>query len=219
MVRMIHALEILHVEDDADTREVVSLLLSAKGYRVTSCSSPLEALRLEREVDVVISDVIMGNATTTDVAGFLRRCFDRGSGVVLFTGAGYTDVPVGFGRAVYLRKPAELDSMDGAIRESLRRVSVTVSDEDVTRLSNPSSHMTSPLDRWLIGQYRLGREELRTIGENLQRTCIRKALREAAEQDWPKRDLDRLMEMHPDVRARFRPRGAERTISCNPRLH
>lgn len=79
---------ILVVEDDADTRSALSLLLVDMGYSVTSAASGAEALRYmdSREpCDAVITDVVMPGMSGVELAR-LAHAARPGLPIVLLTG-------------------------------------------------------------------------------------------------------------------------------------
>ena len=72
-------LTILLVDDDADAREVIELMLRASGARVVACASADEALEAasSHEIDVIVSDVAMPGK---DGLEFMRQLRQRRAG-------------------------------------------------------------------------------------------------------------------------------------------
>ena len=75
-VPMLHDITVLIVDDDADAREVVELMLRTRGAHVTACSSATEALEAvtAHPPDVVISDIAMPGQ---DGLEFIRQLRER----------------------------------------------------------------------------------------------------------------------------------------------
>lgn len=68
------ALDVLVVEDDADTRDMLAALLEQDGLRVRCAASVAEALAAVREAppDVIVSDLALGAEHGHDLAARLR---------------------------------------------------------------------------------------------------------------------------------------------------
>jgi len=81
---------ILHVDDDEPVRVSVSMFLRAKGYRVISAASGIEALRQVREglcPDVLIVDFHLSpQSNGAEVAEQLRRTLSYALPVIILTG-------------------------------------------------------------------------------------------------------------------------------------
>jgi CheY-like chemotaxis protein len=112
---------ILFVEDDQDTREVLSSMLRSDGYKVAEASDVHSALQIvERgNIDVVISDLRLPDGSGLDL---MRALLARGGttpkGIAL---SGYgmeqdlkNSLDAGF--AVHLTKPIALTTLEDAIR-------------------------------------------------------------------------------------------------------
>lgn len=79
-VRRLAELSVLIVEDEADSRELIELLLSSEGATVRSAGTALEALALfdDRTPDVLLSDIGMPERDGYWLAGQIRA---RGSAI------------------------------------------------------------------------------------------------------------------------------------------
>jgi CheY-like chemotaxis protein len=78
-------LRVLLVEDEADSRELLNLVLDACGARITTASSAAEALEtIKRErFDVVISDIGMPEEDGFSLIGKIRELSNEEGGDVL----------------------------------------------------------------------------------------------------------------------------------------
>ena len=79
-------MDILVVDDDADTRGLLFQLLDQEGHRVTTVAGGIEAVRSlsHRPFDLVISDLRMGDMHGAEVVRNVRR-FWPGTPVILIT--------------------------------------------------------------------------------------------------------------------------------------
>jgi CheY-like chemotaxis protein len=80
-------LTILYVEDDAEVRDVVTRILSARSFRVLTASNGYEAIRVlvEHHVDVMFTDIVMPGVSGYELAAqakllrpFLRVLYTTG---------------------------------------------------------------------------------------------------------------------------------------------
>ena len=114
---------VLFVDDHADTRMVISRLLSRAGFDVLTAATYHEALTAAQtvRVDVLIADVGLPDGNGLDLLAEVRRAYPV-SGIVL-GGYGMGDdrssaARAGFAR--YLTKPIDSDELVRAIRDVLR---------------------------------------------------------------------------------------------------
>jgi PAS domain S-box-containing protein len=117
-------LRILLVEDDNVLREAVAMWLESRGYTVVQAASAEEAMRLfdAADVQVVISDVYLPNATGFDLLRYIRR--RRDVHAIAMSGSGESaDIVRGrtAGFDSYLVKPLDLDRLLGEIDTFARR--------------------------------------------------------------------------------------------------
>ena len=118
------SLNILLVEDHADTAEIVSRLLRGKGHRVQAAGSVATALELARNgtFDVMLSDIGLPDGTGIDLIRELRRHSQMPA--VALTGYGMEDdvarcVEAGF--AAHLTKPVNFQRLDLMLQRTALR--------------------------------------------------------------------------------------------------
>ena len=123
---------ILIVDDDAEIRELLELLLSGEGYAVRQAESGEAALgMLDVGVDLIILDVMMPGMSGYKVCARIR---ERSNAPVLFlTARGLdTDLTLGFsaGGDDYLSKPFSNAELLSRVKALLRRYHVYGGKED-----------------------------------------------------------------------------------------
>ena len=106
---------VLYIEDHEDTRELVTLVLSARDYRVTTGSTVAEGLRLahEHDFDLYMLDSWLPDGSGNDLCKRLRE-IDPGIPIMFLSGAAYdTDKEdaINSGAQGYIIKPADLDQL------------------------------------------------------------------------------------------------------------
>src|SRR6266566_1508291 len=81
---------ILYAEDDADTREVVTVILEGKNYQVIATESAPEALRLARaeHFDLYLIDNWMPGVSGVGLCQQLRE-FDEHTPILFYSAAAY----------------------------------------------------------------------------------------------------------------------------------
>lgn len=104
---------VLYVEDDADTRELMALLLQTEGYQVVLAESCEEALLLARVMrfDLIIMDNWMPGGSGVELCQKLRE-FDPTTPVIFYSGAAYErdkHEALVSGAQAYLTKPTDND--------------------------------------------------------------------------------------------------------------
>ncbi|HUS13024.1 MAG TPA: response regulator [Pyrinomonadaceae bacterium] len=104
---------VLYIEDHDDTRELVTLVLSERNYRVTTGSTLADALKLSREhhFDLYMLDSWLPDGSGIDLCKRLRE-LDPGTPVMFLSGAAYEadkQTAINSGAQGYLIKPADLD--------------------------------------------------------------------------------------------------------------
>jgi two-component system, cell cycle sensor histidine kinase and response regulator CckA len=111
---------VLLCEDEDGVRHLIETVLTSHGYRVLSAAGPLQALEIaaEREIDVLVSDVIMPDLSGPELAS---RMESLRPGVRTLFVSGYTAETVrGRGRlpadSAFLEKPFHQLSLLRAIR-------------------------------------------------------------------------------------------------------
>lgn len=120
---------VLVAEDDPALLEIVTTLLTESGYRTIGLASGAAAIRCLREtdVDVVLTDIQMPDATGVDV---LRSARERNldTPVILMTGNPTLPTAVEalrLGALGYLTKPVPSVKLLEAVRDALRLVRLT----------------------------------------------------------------------------------------------
>jgi CheY-like chemotaxis protein len=117
---------IVVVDDDADTREILTTILSAAGAQVHQSSAVSDALRLARDVmpDVLVSDIAMPDQDGYTLLRELRKKFGRSVpriAVALTAQATRADreraLAAGFDR--HMAKPLEPMRLVELLRESI----------------------------------------------------------------------------------------------------
>ena len=106
---------VLYIEDHDDTRELVTLALSERNYRVTTGSTLADGLRLAREhqFDLYMLDSWLPDGSGIDLCKRLRE-FAPGVPIMFFSGAAYAtdkETAINSGAQGYMIKPADLDEL------------------------------------------------------------------------------------------------------------
>ena len=104
---------VLYIEDHDDTRELVTLVLAQRNYRVTTGSTIEDALKLAREhhFDLYMLDSWLPDGSGIDLCKRLRE-FNPGVPIMFLSGAAYEtdkEAAINSGAQGYLIKPADLD--------------------------------------------------------------------------------------------------------------
>ena len=116
---------VLLVDDEELIRNLAEQILTDRGYQVVAAASATEALdvagRLEREIDLLLTDIVMPGLSGLDLAQRMRKRVPRLR--VLFM-SGYSDSPLlraGLARegAAFLQKPFTPDALERRVRELL----------------------------------------------------------------------------------------------------
>lgn len=107
---------ILHLDDEAEIRELLSQYLSARGYRVIPVASPTEALKAIRQEtpDLIITDLQLEDADGLEVVEQFRQVLPN-TPVILLTGVlidpHVAAETVGTKVAAYIEKTASLTKL------------------------------------------------------------------------------------------------------------
>ena len=121
-------MRILYVEDNAELRETIGMLMEGEGQTVTSCATAEEALALDAEqpFDLLVSDVSLPGMSGTDLARKLLAQ-DPMRWVVLCSGYELGSYPASWGANVRtLLKPFEIEELEellSSIKEAVGRQS------------------------------------------------------------------------------------------------
>lgn len=106
---------VLYIEDHDDTRELVTLVLSERNYRVTTGATIVDALKLSREhhFDLYMLDSWLPDGSGIDLCKSLRE-FDPGIPIMFLSGAAYEadkETAINSGAQGYMIKPADIDEL------------------------------------------------------------------------------------------------------------
>lgn len=113
---------VLIVEDDPAVLDATRMLLRVEGYRVTTATSPAEALQRAREqpdIDLLVTDYHLGNGQTgTEVISTVRDVLGHELGTVLITGDTSSAIKElrHEGRVRMTSKPINADELIGLLR-------------------------------------------------------------------------------------------------------
>lgn len=133
--------EILIIEDDADIREGIRILLSSEGYRITEASNGMEGLKLlSDDIDLVILDIMMPGISGLRVCEEIRK-ISYVPVLFLTAKAQESDKLIGLmaGGDDYLIKPFSYAELLGRVTSLLRRYQVYGGMKEVS----------SPSDEWI----------------------------------------------------------------------
>jgi two-component system phosphate regulon response regulator PhoB len=128
---------ILYVEDDSDTRELVTLILEHQNCQVIATANGDEALRLARSehFDIYVIDNWMPGTSGVRLCEQLRE-FDQHTPVLFYSGAAYEtdrERALASGAQGYLVKPADGDAlmaeMSRLLSDTRQATSATVTEE------------------------------------------------------------------------------------------
>lgn len=115
---------ILIVEDDADSREVLSVILNAEGFSVLTAEDGQQALELVNEArpDLIITDIQMPNIDGIELIKRMRSRFEsRSVPIVVMSafGSGITRDALKAGADRSTPKPMQVRSLLNLIRQLL----------------------------------------------------------------------------------------------------
>ena len=132
---------ILFVDDNEDTREMMTLLLDIRGYKVITAGRIAEALMLDARYsfDLYMVDNFLQDGTGIELCLQLQKLKPL-TPVLFYSGAGYdSDIrrAIDAGAGGYLIKPATLEEIDASIERLLNR-----RPEEVLA-ARPSSHTSA----------------------------------------------------------------------------
>ncbi|HYP30105.1 MAG TPA: response regulator [Blastocatellia bacterium] len=116
---------ILFVDDNEDTREMMTLLLDISGYKVITAGKIADALTLDAEYsfDLYMIDNLLEDGTGVDLCLQLQRLRPL-TPVLFYSGAGYdSDIKraIDAGAGGYLVKPATLKQIESSIERLLNK--------------------------------------------------------------------------------------------------
>jgi DNA-binding response OmpR family regulator len=110
---------ILCTEDDGDTREMITIILTNDGFEVTCAESPNEAIELamSRPYDLILVDNWMPGLSGTVLTETIRQ-FDRKTPILFYSGAAYDkdkEAARMAGAQGYLVKPTSCDELTAEV--------------------------------------------------------------------------------------------------------
>lgn len=116
---------ILYVEDDADTREFVSYVLTGAHYEVVVAESPKHAVHIAHRIsfDLYLIDNWMPGASGVELCGWLRK-FDYETPILFLSGAAYEQdkrAALAAGAQGYLTKPVSVEQLVQEVSRVLTR--------------------------------------------------------------------------------------------------
>jgi DNA-binding response OmpR family regulator len=116
--------QVLIIDDDADTRDIVRQVLQEEGYTVTECADGRVAVQAFRDnrPDLVLLDVLMPGFDGINICLAIREESDVP--IIFLSAKGQaTDKAIGLriGADDYLSKPFDMDELIARIRALLRR--------------------------------------------------------------------------------------------------
>lgn len=120
-----HNHRVLYVEDHADTVEMVTLLLSARGFEVLSRSTIAEGLKAAaaQDFDLYLIDLWLPDGSGLDLCRKLRE-FDTQTPIVFYSAAAYEDdreAALGSGAQAYLIKPTDSTNLYATLFQLLNQ--------------------------------------------------------------------------------------------------
>jgi CheY-like chemotaxis protein len=116
---------ILFVDDDQDSCELMSVMLSYAGadYKTTSVATPLEALNLiaQKPFDLLVVDYKLPEMTGVELCRRIRKT-DQQTPILFFTGMASSsdrNIALEAGASSYLVKPNDLDKFTDTVKQLL----------------------------------------------------------------------------------------------------
>lgn len=116
---------LLMVDDEAPTRELYSLYLETRGFKVCTASNPQEALALveEKDFQVVLLDMALGESSGLDLIEPIKR-IDPKLPILIYTGRNFDEAlreqALAKGAAGFLSKAQPLDQLMTEINNRIK---------------------------------------------------------------------------------------------------
>lgn len=135
---------VLLIEDDDDSRELLSALLEAQGFELESCCSYPAALRLleSQSFDTVLTDLELGNQGGLDVCEAVARV-QPGVPVIVVTGHGSLSVAIESIRAGaydFITKPVDSQLLGVALDRAVEHRSIQVQLKELRDAATGTTH-------------------------------------------------------------------------------
>ena len=116
---------ILYIEDHADTRELVTLLLAQKSYEVITGSTIASGVSLATagEFDLYLLDSWLPDGSGVDLCQQIRE-FDKTTPILFYSAAAYAadhDLALKSGAQAYLTKPSQPSELCDMVTDLIER--------------------------------------------------------------------------------------------------
>ena len=114
-----HSLVVLCVEDDVDTQEMMSVMLTVWGYKAKVAGTGTEALRVIRDTQLaaVLLDNSLPDCTGIELCGKVRR-FDERLPIIFLSGSAHDEEreqALALGANAFVTKPFAMDQLLGLL--------------------------------------------------------------------------------------------------------
>jgi DNA-binding response OmpR family regulator len=111
---------ILCVEDDKDSCELIQFILEGEGFRVVSCATSEEGLRLAQKgsFSAIVLDHRLANISGLEICRRIR-IYDKQTPIIFFTAAAYPkdrEAGLAAGANAYLVKPNDFEKIVETIK-------------------------------------------------------------------------------------------------------
>lgn len=114
---------ILLIEDDRDSREIMTEVLTAAGHEIVEASDGVEALSMarERRIDLVVTDILMPRKDGLETISELRKTFPAlkiiamSGSVQRLVGFEHLRTATDLGAELVIRKPIDLEELLEAV--------------------------------------------------------------------------------------------------------
>ena len=125
----VHSAHILIAEDDAGTRETLTIILEEEGHQVFACQNGEEALRLiagengTPRIDIVVSDLRLPDISGMEILSVLKEQ-NADAAFILMSGHATLETAVeavNQGAYSYQVKPLDIDALIGTIRNAFNQ--------------------------------------------------------------------------------------------------
>ena len=156
---------VLYIEDHEDTRELVTLLLSQKGYDVVTGGTIASGIALanSEKFDLYLLDSWLPDGSGLDLCQKIRQ-FDKTTPILFYSAAAYAsdhNLALQCGAQAYLTKPSQPSDL-------CRMVSELIEDSRRSMLSRAALDHSSPVAN---SAERAGRQRAQRIIPDNQRTA------------------------------------------------
>lgn len=140
-------MRILYVEDDADSRKMLTVLLGQAGYEVITANSASHGLELAKQggFALIILDNWFKEGSGVELCQQIRS-FEAHTPILFFSGAGYeSDVEEAMksGANAYLIKPVGFEQLEQTITRLLNAERLRVHKKGLENVKDQSEHLLS----------------------------------------------------------------------------